>query len=327
MKLVETGKLNLDEKINDILPFEVVNPHFPDKKITVRHLVTHTAGLMDDFDPEEVGEADIILLEELKYDNDTLQAFMNEEMAYYRLGKHISLKESLRKYLSKDGKWYSQSNFRNYPPGTKYEYSNIGADLAATIVELKSEMPFNEFTKTFIFEPLKMKNTGWFYSDIDSTMLSKIYRPDNWDKPNIAIEHPKYQYVGYTSGDLKSNTDDLSKYLIEMINGYSGKGKLLTASSYHILFNPQLTEAFFEKKRDESPLYDEYNIGIFWAVSSTGIRLHNGGSIGVYSFLYFNPETRSGAVGFSNMPDNSFGEIRETVYKYETKIFGNKASR
>lgn len=95
MKLVELGKLDLDEKVNDILPFKVVNPHFPEIPITVRQLVTHTAGLMDDFDPEEVGEADIFLLEELKYENDTLQAFMEKEMAYYKLGKPISLIESI----------------------------------------------------------------------------------------------------------------------------------------------------------------------------------------------------------------------------------------
>lgn len=188
-------------------------------------------------------------------------------------------------------------------------------------------MPFNEFTKKFIYEPLKMKNTAWFYTAIDSTLLSHIYRPDNWDNPTIAIKHPKYQYVGYTSGDLKSNIDDLSIYLMDMINGYNGKGKLLTASSYQTLFNPQLTESFFDEKREESPLADEYNVGVFWAVSSTGIRLHNGGSIGVYSFLYFNPVTKSGALGFSNMPDNSFGAIRETVFEYETKIYENRASR
>lgn len=320
MKLVEMKLLDLDEKVNDILPFKVVNPYYPETQITVRHLFTHTAGLMDEFDPEIVGEADIILLEELQYEDDLLQEFMDKEMAYYRLGKYISLSESVEKYLSKNGKWYSETNFRDYKPGTKYEYSNIGSDLAAVIVELKSGMPFDEFTKRYIFDPLKMKNTRWFYKDLDSSLVSNIFRPDSWEEPKIAIKHPKYQYVGYTSGDLKSSINDMSLYLIEMINGYQGNGKLLKPSSYKILFNPQLNSSYFNTERDVSPLNDEYNVGVFWAVSSTGIRLHNGGSIGVYSFMYFNPDTKRGAIGFSNMPDNSFGEIRETIYKYETKL-------
>ncbi len=321
MKLIEMGKLNLDEKVNDILPYEIFNPHFPDVPITVRHLVTHTAGLVDDFDPEEVGEADIVLLEELTYENDTLEAIIEQDLAYYRLGKYITLGESLEKYLSPNGKWYSETNFRDYPPGTKYEYSNLGADLAARIVEIKTEMTFNEFTDQYIFQPLQMNNTGWFYEDIDSTLSSKIYRPDDWDDPQVAIEHPKYLYVGYTSGDLKSNIEDMTKYLVEMIKGYHGGGKLLQTTSYQTLFEPQLDSSYFDEPRDEFPLNDEYNVGIFWAVSASGIRLHNGGSIGVYSFLYFNPEKKSGAVGFSNLPDASFGQVRDAVYKYEQKIF------
>jgi len=324
MKLVETGKLNLDEKINDILPYEVINPHYPDVPITVRQLVTHTSGITEDFDAEDVGESHIVLLEELKYENDTIQAFMDKELAYYKLGKSISLGESVRKYLFKNGNRYSEANFRNYPPGTKYDYSNLGADLAARIVEVKSGMSFNDFTKQFIFEPLKMKNTGWFYNEIDSRLLTKIYLPDDWDDPKIAIEHPKYQHLGYPSGDLKTNIDDLSKYLIDMMNGYNGNGKLLNPSSYQTLLNPQLSERYFDEKRDESPMSDEYDTGVFWAVSSTGIRLHYGGSIGVFSFLYFDPKTKSGAVAFCNLPDGSFGKIRDAVYKYERKIFDIK---
>lgn len=320
MKLIEMNKLDLDEKINDILPYEIINPHYPNVPITVRHLVTHTAGLIEDFDAEDVGESHVILLEELTYESEEIQEIMDDELDYYRLGEFITLGESLRKYLSKDGNWYSKSNFNTYPPGTKYEYSNLGAELASRIVELKSGMEFNKFTEKFIFEPLKMNNTGWFYNDIDNALISKIYHPDNWDNPTIAIEHPKYQHVGYTSGDLKSNIDDLCIYLTEMMNGYNGKGRILKPESYQVLFEPQLTESYFEEDRAKYALSDEYDVGVFWAVSSTGIRLHNGGSIGVFSFLYFNPESNTGAVGFANLPDGSFGAIRDLVYEYEIKM-------
>ncbi len=86
MKLVEMGKLDLDDSVNDIMEYKIENPHFPNIPITVRHLVTHTAGVTDDFDPETVGEADIVLLEELEYPTDSVQKLMNEELNYYRLG-------------------------------------------------------------------------------------------------------------------------------------------------------------------------------------------------------------------------------------------------
>ncbi len=170
-----------------------------------------------------------------------------------------------------------------------------------------------------------MNHTAWFYNQLTTENISKIYRPNNWDQPQLAIEHPRYKYVGYSSGDLKSNIEDLSKYLIEMINGYHGEGKLLNEASYQTLFTPQLDADYFSEERNTYPLNDEYNVGVFWAVSSSGIRLHNGGSIGVFSFLYFDPETRSGAIGMSNLPDASFGAIRSAVYETErglSKSFG-----
>jgi len=68
MKAVEEGLVSLDEDINTYLPFKVINPYFPDKKITLRHLATHTSGLADDYEvydksyhygdeiPEDLGE-------------------------------------------------------------------------------------------------------------------------------------------------------------------------------------------------------------------------------------------------------------------------------
>ncbi|RLD68450.1 MAG: hypothetical protein DRI95_02955 [Bacteroidetes bacterium] len=88
-----------------------------------------------------------------------------------------------------------------------------------------------------------------------------------------------------------------------MINGSIGKGKLLSKNAF---FKPVLDKSYFEEERDLSPISDEYSVGVFWAVSSTGIRLHNGDSIGVYSFMYFDPITKSGAIGFCYLPDRSF---------------------
>ncbi len=323
MQLVESGKLSLDEEVNSILPYEVINPHFPKTQITVRHLVTHTAGLTDDFDPEEVGEADILLLEDIKYEEDSIQAFMDNELSYYKLGIPLTLDEVMQRYLTKNGKWYSKNNYEKFEPGTKYSYSNMGSELASRIVEIKSGMAFDEYTKQYILGPLGMKNSAWSYDDLDSNLVSEIYLPDNWENPTLAIEHPKYRYLAYSSGGLKSNIDDLSKYLMEMINGSNGKGKLLNADSYKTLFAPVLKPSHFTGKRSLSPLNDAYDVGVFWAVSSTGIRLHNGGSIGVYSFMYFNPKTQSGALGFCNLPDGSFGKIRDAVFKYETKIISS----
>ena len=45
------------------------------------------------------------------------------------------------------------------------------------------------------------------------------------------------------------------------------------------------------------------------------------GSIGVFSILYFDPITKSGAITFCNLPDGSFGKIVDAVYRCERAIF------
>ncbi len=55
----------------------------------------------------------------------------------------------------------SRQHALNFQPGTRWSYSNSGYNLAAILVARVSGMPFAEFTRTRIFEPLGMKDTSW----------------------------------------------------------------------------------------------------------------------------------------------------------------------
>ena len=48
MRLVEEGRLSLDEDVGTYLGFALRNPNFPDRPITLRQLLTHTSSLRDD---------------------------------------------------------------------------------------------------------------------------------------------------------------------------------------------------------------------------------------------------------------------------------------
>jgi len=50
MKLVESGSLDLDADVSAYLGWPLRNPAFPDAKITLRHLLSHTSGLRDDIE-------------------------------------------------------------------------------------------------------------------------------------------------------------------------------------------------------------------------------------------------------------------------------------
>lgn len=314
MILVDQGKLDLDEPINNILPYRIINPSFPNENITIRHLATHTSTITDNFDDGD--ESIYWLLEDLKINQFKSNKGLTERLTYFNRGTPIGLDDYISNVCTSNGKWYNQENFLNAKPGTKYEYSNLGATVAARIVEIKSGMSFNEFTQKEIFNPLKMFNTGWFYKDIDETLISNLYELDSL---GIPLRLPKYLDAGYPEGQLKSNAEDMGKYLQEIVKGFSGDGNLLTSDSYRVLLSPQLTSNHFEERSDYE-FDDEYNSGVFWAISIANLRLHNGAMDGVYSFLYINPETNIAAIAFCNLPDNSFGEIRSEIRKFEKSL-------
>lgn len=318
LQLVEQGKLRLDEPINAILPYKITNPHHPDKEISVRHLVTHTSTLTEEFDPEDVGEASIYLLEDYPLDANTPED-IKDAITYFKMGKPIPLDEHIRRYTQPSGKWYSTENFLQNQPGEKFDYTNLDAAIAARIVELKSGLSFEEYTRKHIFQPLKMAHTNWQYMASDAPLCTKLYMPDDRSAPTKAIEMPKYQLTDFPSGGLKTNIEDLGRYLLEMMDGYRGKGKLLSPASYQTLFQPQLPETCFENRSDY-PFNDQYSVGTFWAISPTGYRLHNGGSVGVYSFIYFDPATNSGAAAFCNLPVDDFGKVRDILHKYQQAL-------
>lgn len=323
MKLVEQNKLNLDDPVNSILPYKINNPSYPNIPITVRHLLTHTSTIIDDaFVPYYIGEADICLIHDNKKKYDSLPAYLQPNLEYYRMGKMISLDENIRKYTQPNAKWYTDSTFLKKEPGKYFQYSNLGASIAARIVEIKSGLTFIDFTKKYIFEPLKMNNTGWNFEDLNPNLVTKIYAQNDEQNPTGVVEHPQYYMTNYPVSGLKTNAVDLSRYLIEMIRGFEGKGKLLSQKTYQILFEPQL-DCEGLSKSDLTNFNDKYNSAMLWSVSATDLRLHFGGNTGVYAFIYFNPKTKKGALAYCNLRDNSFGEILNTVSKYEPSI-GNK---
>ena len=55
----------------------------------------------------------------------------------------------------------SRQRALNFTPGAQYSYSNSGYNLQAVIVERVSGMPFAEFSRRYIFEPLGLRNTQW----------------------------------------------------------------------------------------------------------------------------------------------------------------------
>lgn len=222
----------------------------------------------------------------------------------------MPLGEYLKKVLKKDGEWYSSKNFYDFEPGSIYEYSNIGAALAAYIVEIASGKSYDEFTEEEIFKPLKMKSSGWFYKDVDMVQFATRYV----GKKNAII--PYYELSTYPDGGLKTSLTDLSLFLQEVLKGYASESAFLSKSSFETLFKNHLSVPDGERQ------------GIFWDVfGETGIGDigHSGSDPGIYTFMYFNPNSGIGKILFTNSSDTESNTITiwEEFIKMETLFSQN----
>ena len=148
--------------------------------------------------------------------------------AFAKENKLIDESTFLENLLAPTGKWFNPKIFSKNVPGSQFEYSNIGATLAAYIIEQASGMAYEAFTKKYIFGPLQMTETGWEKADLSNQSFAQRY----FTKQKVV---PNYYLISKADGGLLTNTHDYSKFFIEMIKGFQGKGQLLSNTSYETI--------------------------------------------------------------------------------------------
>jgi CubicO group peptidase (beta-lactamase class C family) len=120
--LAEEGKLSLDDPVSKYIP-ELPDYGVP---ITMSHLMYHTSGLRN--------------------------LFVLYQLAGWRWGDVVTESNELD--------LISRQRGLNFRPGDEHSYSNTGYFLLAEVVKRVSHQSFREFTRTRIFEPLGMNDTG-----------------------------------------------------------------------------------------------------------------------------------------------------------------------
>ncbi|HMQ77675.1 MAG TPA: serine hydrolase domain-containing protein [Flavobacteriales bacterium] len=281
MKAVDLGLLKLDDPVVTHLPFPVVNPHHSELPITVRHLVTHTSTILD--------KENYLFRAWLLQDTTDLEKNLALDIGECRFSAPntaVSMEEFLRRYLAPDGPWYSDSAFADLRPGERFAYSNIGATLAALVVEKASGMSFDAFTQRHILDPLGMRCSTWHGEHLADTAISRLYR-------TRTEAYPRYFCATYPDGGMVTSADDFAKYMAELVKGSRGTGTLLSKESYADYFREQLVDSQFVD-RATGPFTDEHNIGITIGFSSEGFFGHTGGDPGLFSMFFVERRTGLG---------------------------------
>jgi CubicO group peptidase (beta-lactamase class C family) len=122
----QEGLVNLDTPISNYLPgfhFNSIFEAYPEQKITLKHLLSHTAGFTHE---APIGS-----------NNDNTPASFEDHI------KSIS------------------QTWLKFPVGQGYSYSNLGIDLAGYILQVRSGKPFEQYMQEKVLEPVGMLDSSF----------------------------------------------------------------------------------------------------------------------------------------------------------------------
>ncbi|MFD2033916.1 serine hydrolase domain-containing protein [Belliella marina] len=217
MQLQEAGKLNYDDPVSKYIP-EFANPKIlvsvnpsdssftskPAKnEITIHHLLTHTSGISYGFADTTMNKlyskAGIIDLTTLK---------------------PIKIEENVSKLAQIPLK---------HEPGEKFTYG-LGIDVLGRVVEVASGMSFDAYLEQYIFDPLEMNDTRFYFDDdAHASRLTTMYAntrseplvefpedPNRDLSGNFPIKGAKTYFSG--GAGLSSTAQDYFKFCQMVLN-------------------------------------------------------------------------------------------------------------
>jgi len=214
MKLIEQGKLRLDEPIGDIIPaFKtmrvVLDPAASldsrpaSRPITVRELLTHTGGLTYQF----FGTGPIF------------QEYKRLGLLGGRVAPEASAAQpaTLAQFADRVATVPLLSE-----PGTEWHYS-IGLDILGRVIEVAAGMPFDRFVQQSILDPLGMSSTFWTVPQSDATRLATAYYWKGEQRLPFEIGATSMWLrpapVAYGGSGLASSARDYDRFLSMLANG------------------------------------------------------------------------------------------------------------
>lgn len=213
MTLVEAGKLDLDAPVSTYLTrWKLPESEFANDGVTVRRLLSHTAGLTDGlgyggFPP---GTAVQALEDSLTHASDASP----DRDGRVRVG---------------------------LAPGTEWRYSGGGYTLLQLLVEEASGESFESYMKHAVFEPLGM-NRSTFSVAPDVHNVATFYDVDG----SVATH---YRFTALAATSLYTSAHDMTRFIAAHLTGPSGEAPgrgVLSPATLALMRAPQASQFGFE---------------------------------------------------------------------------------
>ena len=287
MQLFEQGLFQLADPVSKFLP-EFKNPkvflsgsypHFmtspAEREITIRDLLTHTAGLTYGFHYRT-----------------------NVDHAYRKVWSGPRGDNTDFSFPPLDLENFSKSIASlplEFSPGDKWNYS-VATDICGRLVEVLSDMTLDAYFSKYIFKPLKMKDTSFYVPKNKLSRFAACY--ERTPKEYLKLQDSGDDKSGYSSmplhlsggGGLVSTTEDYFNFCQMLLNGGLFEGKRLLSrktielmTSNHLPGNQDMVTMGSEGSFSEIR-YKGVGFGLGFGVNIDLADTQNSGSVGSYNW-------------------------------------------
>ncbi len=273
MKLVEQGLVDLDAPVRKYIKDLKLRNKNVAQKVTLRHLLTHTGGWVGD------------------YFND----FGNGDDALGKMVKSIAALEQVT------------------PLGEFWSYNNAGFNIAARTIEVVTKKPYEQAVQETLLDPLGLKMTYFFPSDI--LITHRFVVGHSRDGQKVKVARPwAIGRAGNGVGGVVSTVRDLLKYArFQMGDGKSENGKrVIRQRSLKAMRIPQVDSG------------GRGQMCITWFMrQADGLQIfsHGGATHGQQAGFYYIPEKDFALAILANSDDG--GIITDNALKWALKIYFN----
>jgi CubicO group peptidase (beta-lactamase class C family) len=275
LSLRDAGKLALDDPAEKYIP-ELAHLAYPTSdspRITIRHLLSHSAGF-----PEDNPWGD----QQLALSDQQMAALMTQGIPF------------------------------STPPGLSYEYSNYGFAILGRIVARVSGMPYRDYVRSRILEPLGLKATTLDAPAVPTARLAHGYR---WEDQRWKEEPPLPDGAFGAMGGMLTSLQDLSRYVAWMMDAWPARdgaesGPLSRASRREMQQVWRFSQTLARRTAAGSLQVQAggygYGLRVSQSCEFSHIVAHSGGLPGFGSLMRWYPEHGIGLVAMGSLTYTSW---------------------
>ncbi|MGE0047226.1 MAG: serine hydrolase domain-containing protein [Hyphomonadaceae bacterium] len=320
MILIQDGRLALDQPIGEIVPAfanmrvlanrETMETRPARTQITVRHLLTHTAGF----------SYTII--------NEPVLSRLYRQHGLFAAGRQVRLEEGDGQppaTLEEFGERLAALPL-SYEPGAWWRYS-VSLDVLGLVIQRASGVPFDQFLERRLFRPLSMSDTGFYVPQQKLSRFATNYIVEDGrlqvldDHNNSAFANA--QGVPYGGAGIVSTARDYARFCEMLLNGGALDGqRVLSRENVRIATTNLLPEGI---DRNATGL-EGADFGAGMGIVTEASARPGEAPPGAYSWggaagttMWVDPVNAAYVVGMTQyMPSNAYPiwrELREAAYR------------